>query len=95
MSSRRYDGLELKVVDKTRMIGYVFPPKDKGKDGNGIDRWMKYTFTLTEPRTSFLYDIHLIDFDRTKTAITNNYQNTLFYMIEEKLKKEDFDYCDR
>lgn len=95
MSSRRYDGMELSIVDKSRMIGYVFPPKGKLIAKTGIDKWMRDCFKLTEPRTSFMYDIHLIDFDRTKTAITSDYQNTLFYLIEEKLKRETFDYCDK
>ncbi len=95
MSSRRYDGVELSIEDKSRMIGYVFPPKRELIAETGIDKWMRDCFKLTEPRTSFMYDIHLIDFDRTKTAITSDYQNTLFYMIEESLKKEDFAYCDK
>ncbi len=95
MSSRRYDGMELSIVDKSRMIGYVFPPKGKLIPKTGIDKWMRDCFKLTEPRTSFMYDIHLINFDRTKTAITSDYQNTLFYLIEEKLKRESFDYCDK
>ena len=95
MSSRRYDGMELKITDTTRMIGYVFPPKGKLMANLKIDKWMRDCFWLTEPRTSFMYDIHLINFDRTKTAITSDYQNTLFYLIEENLKKEDFDYCDK
>lgn len=93
MSSRRYDGMELSIADKSRMYGYVFPPKGKGVV-NRVDKWLRDTFKMTEVRTSFMYDIHLIDFDRTKTAITKDYQNTLFYMIEEKLKTEKFYYCD-
>ena len=77
------------------MIGYVFPPKGELIPQTGIDKWMRDCFKLTEPRTSFMYDIHLINFDRTKTAITSDYQNTLFYSIEEKLMKEKFDYCDK
>lgn len=95
MSSRRYDGMELSIAAKSKMIGYVFPPKGRLIAKTGIDKWMRDTFKLTEPRTSFMYDIHLINFDRTKTAITREYQNTLFYLIEEKLKKETFDYCDK
>lgn len=95
MSSRRYDGMELSIADKSRMIGYVFPPKGKLIAKTGIDKWMRDSFKLTEPRTSFMYDIHMINFDRTKTAITSDYQNTLFYSIENKLKDEEFDYCDK
>lgn len=93
MSSRRYDGIELYVTDTNKMYGYVFPPKGGAKVG-GLDKWMRDTFKLTEPRTSFMYDVHLIDFDRTKRAITSDYQNTLFYKIEENLKTEEFLYCD-
>ena len=92
MSSRRYDGMELAITDTSQMYGYVFPPK--GKNINGVDEWMKSAFVLTEPRTSFMYDIHLINFDRTRKAITSFYQDTLFYMIEEQLKKEEFKHCD-
>lgn len=95
MSSRRYDGTELSIVDKSKMIGYVFPPKGELIPKTEIDKWMRDSFKLTKPRTTFVYDIHLIDFDRTKTAITSDYQNTLFYLIEEKLKRESFDYCDK
>lgn len=95
MSSRRYDGVELNIYDKTKMIGYVFPPKGKLIPKTKIDKWMRDCFKLTAPRTSFMYDIHLINFDRTKKAITSDYQNTLFYLIEEKLKSEAFDYCDK
>ena len=94
MSSRRFDGVELKISDTSRMYGYVFPPKGV-LTADRLDKWMRNTFLLTEPRTSFMYDIHLIDFDRTKKAITNDYQKTLFYMIEENLKNEKFDYCDK
>ncbi len=94
MSSRRYDGLELSIADKKQMYGYVFPPKGKDKVGN-IDKWMRNSFKMTLPRTSFMYDIHRVDLDRTKTAITQDYQNTIFYMIEEKLKNESFEYCDK
>ena len=94
MSSRRFDGVELKISDIYQMYGYVFPPKGV-LNAARLDKWMHDTFILTEPRTSFMYDIHLIDFDRTKTAITSDYQNTLFYLIEEKLKTEKFDYCDK
>lgn len=87
--------VKLSILDKSRMIGYVFPPKGELIPQTGIDKWMRDCFKLTEPRTSFMYDIHLINFDRTKTAITSDYQNTLFYSIEEKLKKEKFDYCDK
>lgn len=94
MSSRRFDGLEMYVADTNRMFGYVFPPKGNDKVGK-IDKWLRDTFQLTEPRTSFMYDVHRIDFDRTKTAITREYQNTLFYKIEEQLKKEKFGFCDK
>lgn len=94
MSSRRYDGMELYVDDMNKMYGYVFPPKGGDKVGE-LDKWMRDTFKLTEPRTSFMYDVHRIDFDRIKTAVTKDYQNTLFYKIEEQLKKETFDYCDK
>lgn len=91
MSSRRYDGMELAIADTSRMYGYVFPLK--GENTDGVDKWMKSTFVLTEPRTSFMYDIHLINFDRTREAITSSYQDTLFYMLEEQLKKEEFKSC--
>lgn len=94
MSSRRYDGMEMYVADTNRMYGYVFPPKGNAKVGE-LDKWLRDTFKLTEPRTSFMYDVHRIDFDRTKTAVTRDYQNTLFYKIEEQLKKETFGYCDK
>lgn len=94
MSSRRYDGMEMYLADTNRMYGYVFPPKGDAKVDD-LDKWTRDTFKLTEPRTSFMYDVHRIDFDRTKTAITRDYQNTLFYKIEEQLKKEVFDYCDK
>ena len=86
--------MELYVTDMNKMYGYVFPPKGGGKVGE-LDKWMRDTFKLTKPRTSFMYDVHRIDFDRTKTAVTEDYQNTLFYKIEEQLKKETFDYCDK
>lgn len=94
MSSRRFDGMELYVADTNRMYGYVFPPKGDAKVGK-LDKWLRDTFKLTEPRTSFMYDVHRIDFDRTKTAVTRDYQNTLFFKIEEQLKKESFDFCDK
>lgn len=94
MSSRRFDGMELYVADTNRMYGYVFPPKGNVKIGD-LDKWMRDTFKLTEPRTSFMYDVHRIDFDRTRTAVTRDYQNTLFFKIEEQLKKEAFVFCDK
>ena len=94
MSSRRFDGVELKIADTSRMYGYVFPPKGN-LNANRLDKWMRDTFMLTEPRSSFMYDIHRINLDRTRTAITCNYKNTLFYALEEQLKKETYDYCDK
>lgn len=94
MSSRRFDGMEMYLADSNRMYGYVFPPKG-GAKVDDLDKWTRDTFKLTEPRTSFMYDVHRIDFDRTRTAVTRDYQNTLFYKIEEQLKKETFDYCDK
>ena len=95
MSSRRYDGIEMYLADTSRMYGYVFPPKGQEKVNDELDKWMRDTFKLTEPRTTFMYDVHRIDFDRTRIAITSDYQNTLFYKIEEQLRKETFDYCDK
>ena len=60
-----------------------------------LDKWLYQSFKLTEPRTMFMYDIHCIDFSRTRTAITRLYQDTLFYKLEELLKKEKFDYCNK
>lgn len=97
MSSRRYDGMEMYLTDTNRMCGYVFPPKGSDKvniQNKELDKWMRDTFKLTQPRTSFMYDVHRIDFDRTRIAITNDYQNTLFYKLEKQLEKETFDYCD-
>ena len=98
LSSRRYDGTELHLADVNRMYGYVFPPKEGDKvefEKKNLDKWLYQSFKLTEPRTMFMYDIHCIDFNRTRTAITRLYQDTLFYKLEELLKKEKFDYCNK
>lgn len=86
VSSRQFEGKDIVINGNSIMLAYVFPPK--GYTVDGVDAWLKSTFAMTAPRTFFLYNIHQINFVNPREAVTSDYQDTLFYQIEQQLKKE-------
>ena len=86
MSSRRYDQKDLLFDDLKLTEAYVFPqrPHDEKYD---ICPYLTKLFRLTEPRTYFLFKSHRFNFFN-RTAYVSNYQDSLFYQLEETLKKE-------
>ncbi len=86
MSSRRYDQKDFLFADIELSYAFVFPqhPHDVKND---ICPYLAGLFRLTEPRTYFLYKTHRFDFYNRKAYISN-YQDSLFYQLEEELKKE-------
>lgn len=86
MSSRRYDQKDFLFADIDLSYAFVFPqhPHDVKHD---VCPYLAELFRLTEPRTYFLYKTHRYDFYDRKAYISN-YQDSLFYQLEEELKKE-------
>lgn len=89
VSSRQFDGSDIEIHGQSKMIAYVFPPKEVAD--NGIDEWLRNTFEVSAVRTTFLYNVHQVKLVDPKTAVTDDYQNTLFYALEQQLKKEKFE----
>ena len=89
LSSRRYDQKDFLFDEKNLSIAYVFPqhPHDEKDD---ICPILKRMFKLTEPRTYFLYKAHSLRFD-TNTALVSDYQNTLFYQLEQLTQGDKLD----
>ncbi|MBQ9636528.1 MAG: hypothetical protein IJV36_01360 [Prevotella sp.] len=86
VSSRRFDGKDIVIESSSKTHAYVFPPRQPA-DAD-VDKWLSDTFLVSEVRTSFLYNIHRLNFPATNVAVTSGYQDTLFYQYEEQLKNE-------
>lgn len=84
MSSRRYDQKDLLFDDWKLTIAYVFPqrPHDDTVD---VCPYLVNLFKLTEPRTYFFFKAHRYDF-QTRKAKISDYQDSLFYQLEEETK---------
>lgn len=85
VSSRQFDGKDIDIKDRSVMVAYVFPPKQA--TDHGPDQWLKDTFEVSPVRTTFYYNVHRINLN-TKVAVTSDYQKTLFYQLELRLKSE-------
>lgn len=86
ISSRQFDGKDIEIKGQSIMGAYVFPPKEVTE--SGVDKWLKDTFEVSAVRTNFLYNIHQVNFVDPKLAVTSDYQDTLFFQLEQQLKKE-------
>ena len=86
MSSRRYDQNDLLFDDLKLTEAYVFPQRPHDED-HAICPYLAKLFRLTEPRSYFLFKSHCFNFFN-RTAYVSNYQDSLFYQLEETLKKE-------
>lgn len=84
MSSRRFDQKDLLFNDWRLTISYVFPqrPHANGK----VCPHLAKLFRLTEPRTYFFFKIHRYDFHSRKARVSD-YEDSLFYQLEEEMKK--------
>lgn len=89
VSSRQFDGNDIEIKSKFAMMAYVFPPKEAAD--SGVDMWLRDTFEVSAVRTTFLYNIHQINYINPQTAVTTDYQKTLFYQLEQQLKNEPLD----
>lgn len=89
VSSRQFDGSDIEIQGQSKMLAYVFPPKEASD--KGVDQWLKDTFEVSAVRTTFLYNVHQVKLVNPKTAVTTDYQDTLFYALEQQLKKETFE----
>lgn len=89
LSSRRYEQEDFMFNDKSLSIAYVFPqhPHDNKYD---ICPILTRLFKLSEPRTHFLYRTHSVQF-RTNTAWVRDYQDSLFYQLEELIQHDKLD----
>ena len=86
MSSRRYDQKDLLFDDLKLTEAYVFPQRPHDEE-HAICPYLAKLFRLTEPRSYFLFKSHCFNFFN-RTAYISNYQDSLFYQLEETLKKE-------
>lgn len=86
VSSRQFDGKDIEIDATSIMQAYVFPPKESTDEG--VDDWLKKVFEVSSVRTMFLYNVHQINIVNPKIAITSDYMDTLFYQLEQQLKKE-------
>ena len=93
MSSRRFNQKDLLFKDAKLTEAYVFPqhPHDEKKD---VCPYLAKLFRLTEPRSYFLFKSHCFKFFN-RTAYISNYQDSLFYQLEETLKKDKLDNYDK
>lgn len=86
LSSRGYDGEAYRFKSQDISEAFVFPPR---MDDKGTIQWdhIKALFRMTDPRNYFYYKIHRFDFGKG-AAHVSDYQDSLFYAIEEQLRKE-------
>lgn len=86
LSSRGYDGESYQFKSQYISEAFVFPPRI---DDKGTIQWdhLKTLFRMTNPHNYFYYKIHRFDFGKG-AAHVSEYQDSLFYAIEEQLKKE-------
>jgi hypothetical protein len=85
MSSRRYDCEDFCFTGKSLSTAYVFSLPEENA--------LKDLFRMTIPRSYFFYKIHRFNFG-VRNARISEYQNSLFYQIEEQLKREKADKID-
>jgi hypothetical protein len=83
LSSRRYDCEDFCFTDKNLSIAYVFPVTGVGGQAKRIED----SFRMTAPRSYFFYKIHRFDFGKRRARISD-YDDSLFFQIEQQLKKE-------
>lgn len=86
MSSRRYDQKDLLFDDLKLTYAYVFPQRPHDEK-HAICPYLAKLFRLTEPRSYFLFKSHRFNFFN-RTAYVSNYQDSLFFQLEETLKNE-------
>lgn len=86
VSSRQLEGNDIEIKGQSIMEAYVFPPK-KYTD-KGVDDWLKKVFEVSPVRTSFMYNLHQVNFVNPQNAFTTDYIHTLFFQLEQQLKKE-------
>lgn len=86
LSSRRYDQKDFLFSDENLSYAFVFPQHPHSINDE-ICPFLAKLFKLTEPRTYFLYKTHRFNFYSRK-ALVSNYQESLFYQLEEATKKD-------
>lgn len=86
MSSRRFDQKDLLFNDWRLTISYVFPQRPHAKGKGNVCPHLAKLFKLTEPRTYFFFKIHRCDFHSRKARVSD-YEDSLFYQLEEEMKK--------
>ena len=86
LSSRRFDQKDFLFNNRNLSEAYVFP-QHPHKDEEEVCPYLANLFHLTEPRSFFLYKTHSINF-QNRCAIVSNYQESLFYKLEDLTKKD-------
>lgn len=89
ISSRRYDQKDFLFKDKNLSFAYVFP-QSPHKDTEDLCPKLANMFKLSEPRTYFLYKLHRFNFS-PHTAFVSEYQNSLFFQMEQIVKNDKID----
>lgn len=86
LSSRGLDGVDYQFNSGEVDEAFVFPQQINA-DGELDNSHICDLFKMTDPRNYFYYKIHRFDFGK-KTARVSDYRDSLFYAIEQQLKKE-------
>lgn len=92
LSSRRFECEDFLFNAKDIDNAYVFLQREH-KSIDEVCPKLKNSFIMTKPRTHFLYKTHRFSFD-VSIAYISNYQHSMFYQIENQLKKESLDHYD-
>ena len=85
MSSRRFDQKDFLFDDRRLSVAYAFPGQTLD-DGQSVCPYLRKIFKLSDPRTFFLYRVRKLNF-HTNTAFISDYQESIFYQLEEEIKK--------
>ena len=85
MSSRRFDQKDFLFDDRRLSVAYAFPGQTLD-NGQSVCPYLQKIFKLSDPRTFFLYRVRKLNF-HTNTAFVSDYQESIFYQLEEEIKK--------
>lgn len=91
MSSRRFNSKDLLFDVKDIDDAYVFPPKEFNPLCDSVQD-VGQMFSMTEPRSLFLYKAHRLELDSTRAKVSN-YSYSLFAKLEDILKQEALGGC--
>lgn len=90
LSSRRFEKEDYRMDYSRESAAYVFPPKDIEVEHCGR---LASMFSMTKPYSYFFFKMHSLSFRSTRTAITHDYEDTIFAFLERQLIAEPTTPC--